>query len=286
MPSPFPGMNPYLEQLDVWHDFHQSFIASIRASLTPQIRPYYVTKIDKNVYLHELPEEQRLLLGRPDVAILKNPPDPRRPQIASEFGTTVLDCDEATVHGRLLPTMDRISEPYIEIRDAEDRELITVIELLSPTNKRIGNDRNLYLAKRTRLIESDVNFVEIDLLRGDARMPVEGLCDCDYCMMVCRSYLRPIVDLWPIQLRDRLPKIPIPLKREHADAVIDLQALMHQLYDAAGYGDYIYRGHPRPLLSAANAKWANEQMNCSVCQHRPESMTVSLILRPTQLQEF
>lgn len=71
MPSPFPGMNPFLEQLDVWHDFHHAFTAAVRAALTPQIRPDYITKIDENVYVHEISHDQRLLLGRPGVAVLE-----------------------------------------------------------------------------------------------------------------------------------------------------------------------------------------------------------------------
>ncbi len=106
------------------------------------------------------------------------------------------------------------------------------------------------------LEQQDVHFVEIDLLRGGSRMPVEGLSDCNYCVMVSRSYHRPKVELWPLSLREPLPIIPIPLKQEHADAVLNLQPLFHQQYDAAGYGDYIYRGTPRPLLSRDDDEWA------------------------------
>lgn len=249
MPSPFPGMNPYLEQKDVWHDFHQRFVARIGDAVAALIRPNYVTKIDENIYLHELSADQRLLLGRPDVAILEGD---RSVNVAATTSAST----QPRIKGVLLPTVDRITESFIEIRDTEYRELVTVIELLSPTNKRQGSDREQYLSKRGILISSNVNFVEIDLLRGDARMPVEGLCDCHYCVMVCRSYRRPEVELWPMELHEPLPKIPIPLKQEHADAVIDLQALLHEQYEAAGYADYIYTGQPRPPLSASDSVWA------------------------------
>ena len=158
--------------------------------------------------------------------------------------------------GSLLPSVDRISEPFIEIRDTEYRDLITVIELLSPTNKNSGPDREQYLSKRKLLLSGNVHFVEIDLLRGGTRMPVEGLAQCDYAMMVSRSYERPKVGLWPMKLRERLPVIPVPLKPEDPDAVLDLQQLLHETFDAAGYADYIYQGKPRPPLHPEDEAWA------------------------------
>jgi hypothetical protein len=99
-------------------------------------------------------------------------------------------------------------------------------------------------------------LVEIDLLRGGERMPVEEMPACDYIVMVSRSYERPRVELWPLALRDPLPTIPIPLRRGDRDATIDLQRLLHEQFDAAGYEDYIYRGRPQPPLSEIDAKWA------------------------------
>lgn len=260
MPSPFPGMNPYLEQPDVWHDFHQRFIARMGDEVACGIRPAYVTKVDENVYIHELDSDQRLLLGRPDVAVLEGAGEDAGPR------GLVATASQALTIGKLLPTTDRIGESFIEIRDAQDRDLITVIELLSPTNKRPGTDREHYLAKRRLLLSGNVHLVEIDLLRGNSRMPIDGLSDCHYCVMVSRSYQRPHVELWPLGLRDSLPIIPIPLKREDPDASLNLQQLLHEQYDAAGYDDYIYRGTPRPPLFSADAKWADE-----VLRQRAES---------------
>ena len=254
MPSPFPGMNPYLEQPDVWHDFHQGFVTAIRNSLTPQIRPKYITKIDDNIYLHELDSDGRRLLGRPDVMVL----DAGR---ISESPAVTLVADLPKARGFVLPAVDRITEPFIEIRDTQHRDLIAVIELLSPTNKAEGPDRIQYLSKRHALITSNVHFIEIDLLRGYKRMPIEGLTQCDYCVMVCRSHLRPQVDLWPIGLRESLPRIPVPLRGEDPDAVINLQSLLHDQYDAAGYADYIYTGSPRPAVLEDEQDWVAERIS-------------------------
>ncbi len=250
MPSPFPGMNPYLEQPDVWHDFHQRFVPRMGDAIARSIRPNYVTKIDENVYIHELSADQRLLLGRPDVAVL-DAGQPATSRVATAGQATL-----APVIGRILPSTDRLTESFIEIRDTEYRELITVIELLSPTNKRPGPDRDQYINKRRLLLAGNVNLVEIDLLRGHARMPADGLSDCQYCVIVSRGQRRPEAEMWPIGLRDPLPVIPIPLKPEHADASLDLQSLLHEQYDAAGYTDYIYRGTPRPPLFRTDAEWA------------------------------
>jgi len=250
MPSPFPGMNPYLEQAEAWHDFHHRFITRIADELTPAIRPRYFAKIDENVYIHELSAEQRYLLGRPDVAVLDS---------SKMVGTaTAVAHREAPVYGHVEPATDIVREPFIEIRDNQSRELVTVIELLSPTNKSISADREQYIAKRRRILSSPAHLVEIDLLRGGPRMPVENLPQCDYVVMVRRSDEHPRVGLWPVRLKERMPEIPIPLRNGDPDAVLDLQPLLHSVYDAAGYEDYIYRGSPSPPLHPEDAKWAEQ----------------------------
>jgi hypothetical protein len=143
------------------------------------------------------------------------------------------------------------------IRNRESQEVVTVLELLSPWNKLASQDRRRYLAKRQRLLASPVHLVEIDLLRGrGARMPVRGLPPCDYCALVSRAAARPTVGLWPVRLADRLPVLPVPLRAPAADAKLDLQALVHQIYDAGGYADYLYRRPPRPRLTPEQLAWA------------------------------
>lgn len=242
-------MNPYLEQADVWHDFHQRLIPRMADELSVTIRPKYIAKVDENVYIHDVSSDGRHLLGRPDVAVLAN---------EGTSGGAAVAAIAAPAYGHLLPLADELHESYIEIRDRENRELITVIELLSPTNKERGPDREQYLAKRKCILASPAHLVEIDLLRGHQRMPVKEMQSCDYLVMVSRYQERPRVGFWPIQLRDRLPEIPIPLRYGDPDAKLDLQPLLDKLYDAAGYGDYIYRGTPEPPLGAEDATWAEE----------------------------
>src|SRR5271165_5590193 len=146
----------------------------------------------------------------------------------------------------------------LEVRDRLGRELVTVIELLSPSNKRAGEDREAYLAKRRELLRSPAHLVEIDLLRGWTPMPQEGRPACDYSVMVSRAEKRRAADFWPIRLRDRLPVIPIPLRLPDAAARVDLQEALHHAYDGPGYEYFIYRGEPEPSLPPNDAAWARQ----------------------------
>lgn len=250
MPSPFPGMNPFLEQPDAWHDFHEAFCPACREALVPQVRPGYIVKLDEHVYIHELSSDERRLLGRADVALAEGSVATATQPRSQTLG--------APAYGHLLPSVDEERLSYVEIRDRETRRLITVIELLSPSNKAPGGDRDLYLSKRRRLIHSGVNLVEIDLLRGGLRPPVEDMPDCDYCIMVARAEEWPRVGLWPLRLRDPLPVIPIPLRSPDPNAEIDMKSLLDRIYDAAGYEEYLYTGQPDPPLSDEDATWAGQ----------------------------
>jgi hypothetical protein len=249
MPSPLPGMNPFLEQEHIWHDFHERFCPLAAELLTRQVRPHYVVRIDEQVYIHELPAEARQLLGRGDVTVA-----PTRDSAAPGPAAGVLT---APVQVRL-PAVDVERQSFLEIRDRASRELVTVLELLSPSNKYAGPDRDQYLARRSQLLVSRAHFVEIDLLRGGPRLPLENLPACDYYVLVSRVEERPDGGLWPVRLRERLPLIPIPLRPPHEDARIDLQEVLHRIYDAAGYEDDIYLGQPQPRLTPEDAAWAQQ----------------------------
>lgn len=250
MSSPFPGMNPYLEKPSVWHDFHQRFIPRIADALARQIAPEYIARIEDHIYIHEHSGEERRFFGRSDVSVVHFEP--------SAVPATITRAIAAPASGLIAPGVDILHESYIEISDRESFEVITVIELLSPTNKTPGSDREQYIGKRKAIYRSNAHLVEIDLLRGGERMPVEGMPPCDYVVMVSRSYERPRVELWPFGLRDPLPLIPVPLRLGKKDATIDLGRLLQDQFDAAGYGNYIYRGRPEPPLSDPDGVWAEE----------------------------
>ena len=249
MPSPFPGMNPYFEQSVHWLDFHAEFLSAMRRLLAPQVGPKYIVQLEEHIYIHDLQPEQRQRLGTADLS-----PVERDGGRLDHGALGVLEAPAEV----WLPEQDVEKVPFLEVRDRQGRDLVTVIELLSPSNKRVGDDREQYLAKRRELVRSPAHLVEIDLLRGWTPMPQEGRPECDYSVMVSRAEKRRAADFWPIRLRDRLPIIPVPLRSPDDAARVDLQEALHRAYDGPGYELFIYHGEPEPALSANDAAWARQ----------------------------
>jgi hypothetical protein len=246
-------MNPYLESPAVWHGFHQRFIPALANALTAQLRPNYIVLIEEQIYVHEIEEQRRSLAGRADLALA----DQR-----GAGSTAAVVMVEAPVVGVLTEFVDEERLGYIEIRDKSSRELVTVVELLSPANKRPGPDREQYLTKRRRLLQSTTHLVEIDLLRAWPRMPVERLPACDYLVLVSRAETRPQVGLWPCRLREPLAPIHVPL-RAMVSCTLDIQSLLHKVYDEAGYEDYLYSTPLDPPLSPPDAAWAMQLVSAA-----------------------
>ncbi len=246
MRSPFPGMNPFFEQPGIWQDFHTKFLTAINEALVVQIRPKYVAMIENHIYVHEMDTESRVLLGRADLGVVL------RDQPAAPGGSTAVLEAPARVE---LAAQDVERVPYLEIRDRQGRQLVTVIELLSPSNKR-GEDRRQYIAKRSQLLASPVHVVEIDLLRGGRPMPSEHRPNCVYSVLVSRSTNRPQADFWPLELNARLPVIPVPLHAPDPDARVDLQGLLDHVYEVFSYGDFLYDRPPDPPLTQNEHAWS------------------------------
>lgn len=250
MPSPFPGMNPYLEQPDTWEDFHQNLITEAQHALGGQVGPNYLVKIETRLSIHELDDEERRFVGRADVSVTEHPG-------ATGLATTSSPTVAAPME-LVLPSAEIRRESFLEIRDRRDRRVVTVLELLSPANKTRGADHDAYVGKRRALLASHTHLVEIDLRRGGVRPDPPELPSCDYYVLVSRYEDRPRVGVWPLSVRDRLPLIPIPLTEPDPDVTLDLQALLHRVYDAADYGKYIYGEAPQPPLTPADAEWARQ----------------------------
>jgi hypothetical protein len=249
MPSPFPGMNPYLEQNDTWEDFHLEFIARARELLSVSVGPNYLVKVEVRLFVHELSEDERRYFARADVGVTA--PD----------GSGTASASAAALTAPLvltLPSVEIQRQSFLEIRDRRNRRVVTVVELLSPANKDPGLDQAAYLGKRAALLASHTHMVEIDLRRGGQRPQPPVLPACDYYVLVSRYVHRPRLGVWPLRLRDRLPLIPIPLSPPDPDAQLDLQTVLHRVYDAAGYAKYIYNESPEPPLSPDDAAWAKQ----------------------------
>ncbi len=247
MPSPFPGMNPYFEQSAYWLDFHTELLSAIRRLLAPSIAPTYIVQFEEHIFIHDLPFEPRHRLGRADISVAR-----LGLEMTSPTSVAVIDSPSKVQ----LPAQEIEEVPFLEVRDRLGRELITVIELLSPSNKRLEPDREIYLSKRRELLRTPAHLVEIDLLRGWVPMPHTERPDCDYSILVSRAEKRPEADFWPVRLRERLPEIPIPLRSPDPDARVDLQEALHRAYDGPGYEHFIYGGSLEPPLSKQDQAWA------------------------------
>lgn len=201
MPSPFPGMDPYLEG-STWMNFHGQLCAEIARQLTPKLRPRYVALLNE-------PESFRQL--------------------------------------------------SVEVRDRQERRLVTCIEVLSPTNKR-GQGREEYLARRARLLHSSAHLLEIDLLREGERLPMlEALPPAPYFIFLGRFEDRPQTSVWPVYLESALPCVAVPLLAGDSDVELDLQLAMSNVYDLCGYDLNVdYAKAPEVRLDSQAAAWCGE----------------------------
>lgn len=240
MPNPFPGMNPYLEQPDYWSDFHNQLVAAIARRLVPQLLPKYRVVTDKWVYT--ITDAVTLPVGRPDVGIQQ------RPEVASPLTTGSTNSAHTTVR----PVKVRVPMPlemqqsYLEVKDAATQAVVTVIEVLSPANKR-GEGRNQYQAKRQRVLSSLTNLVEIDLLRAGQSFLLESDVESHYRLLVSRAHQRPLADLYAFDVTASIPPMQCPLRPEDDDVTVDLQSLINELYEQLGYDYFIdYEQAPPP----------------------------------------
>ncbi len=234
MENPFPGMNPYLEDSRLWADVHHAFIAALRTELNTLLPPNYVASVAERVYV-EKPETLRLLI--PDVVIAR----PVAPAVAPAAATALADAPI-----QIEMRTDAIREPFVQILALRDgqRKVVAVIELLRLTNKTpnaVG--RALYLQKQQDLLQRATHLIEIDLLhygehtvfvpralleRGDKRL--------DYVVVLHKGgWGGQKAWAWCINLRERLPRITIPLAGSDPEVVVDLQAILNRVYQEGRY---------------------------------------------------
>jgi Protein of unknown function (DUF4058) len=254
MPSPFPGMDPYLEDPEIWRGAHHWFISAAGAQLQPQLnsRGYYID-VESRIWL-ERPE--RVIY--PDLALLRAQ---QRLPTTSELPVGMLVADEPV---RLNALENEVREDYLQIYEIDTRNLVTGIEFVSPSNKSDQKARRLYIRKRRRLWVGDVNIVEVDLLRGGkpvVRLPgavLEKIQPGTYVINVLRVE-SPDYEFYPIDVRSRLPRVRIPLKPDEPDVVLDLQAALARVYEEGAYHLRIdYNRQPFTPLTPDEASWANE----------------------------
>jgi len=257
MKSPFPGMDPYLE--DYWREVHQRLVIYAGDWLQSVMPPGLRVRVEERVFVESDVSDPRAIY--PDVYVVEHGPG-RSPhdtmaaqsEIAAAVAEPVIvDC-----------AAEPLTQGYIEIIDlASGNRVITVIEFVSPSNKVPGPGRDLYLQKQRETIEAGASFVEIDLTRTGRRelaFPMSALRPkhrTTYTICVRRAWRRGKAEVYPVRLEQRLPIIRIPLRETDHDATLDVQALVDQAYLNGRYDDLDYRADPAPPLAPPDAAWAD-----------------------------
>jgi Protein of unknown function (DUF4058) len=245
MRSPFPGMNPYLEQPELWSAVHSRLIVAMADELVDHLSEKYRVEVEKRTYFSS--GDDSLLVGIPDVAVVTSR--------TSEPATATLVRSTMPQKVRV-PIGEEVTERYLEIREVATGRVVTTIELLSPKNKRTGEGRDAYERKRHQVLASATNLIEIDLLRGGKPLPIEGEAMGDYRILVCRGDQRPMGDLYAFGLREALPTIAVPLLPGEAEPSLALQKVMDYVFDRGRYHLAIdYQQPLQPQLSAPDRAW-------------------------------
>ncbi|MGO8746646.1 MAG: DUF4058 family protein [Thermoguttaceae bacterium] len=250
MPSPFPGMDPFIEG-QRWKGFHTWFITVLGQMLILKVRPRYTVEVEEYVYLARGNEDPDRLL-EPDLAVAETGSGAA---IRSQGPAGTAAVIQPVVH--TVPVPKRFRQAFLSIRNRQSQNVVTVIELLSPWNKTAGEGRNEYLVKRSNVFYTPAHLVELDLLRGGERLPTrEPLQSADFFAFVCRKERLPKAEVYAWKLRQPLPTIPVPLADDDPDVPLDLQAAFTTTYDRAGY-DYALDYHLpiEPPIDPATADW-------------------------------
>lgn len=252
-------MDPYLESPTHWSDFHPTFIQTVRAALNEALPRNYVARVEEVVSLiapvSEVPDES---VHVPDVLVLHRlPAHPAAPRGGS--GAALLETPKPVML-EAVEFLDERTEVIIKIVRLPEQELVTVIELLSPTNK-YGGGRAEYLQKRREFLRLPVNVVEFDLLRAGPKLPFRTPFPAGhYFGLVTRATDVDRTQAYGWTVRDCWPGIPIPLREPDADVPIDLGGAFDQAYTMGRYGELIdyTKPPPPPALAAADAEWVAE----------------------------
>jgi hypothetical protein len=253
MNSPFPGMDPYLEQH--WGDVHHSLVTYARDQLQAVLPGDLRARMQERVVVETGNGTVRTVY--PDVRVVKEGP--------TDVGTLAAVGGVAVAEPLLINLPDEpMTEGFIEIIDVSTgNRIITVIEFLSLAHKTHGPGQDLYLQKQREIIEGRVSLVEIDLLRGGQRVlyvpewKLPLAYRTPYRVCVRRGWRAFEAEVYRLPLREPLPAIRIPLRETDADAPLNLQALVDLAYRNGRYDTLEYTTDPDPPLDPADAGWAD-----------------------------
>jgi Protein of unknown function (DUF4058) len=269
MPSPFPGMDPYLESPDWFPNLHDGLITFLVGSLMRRLPGPYYARSRQRVWLEY---SQRLI--EPDADVMHSGRGATR--WGSEGGGVAVaeevDLDEPVAVAVETIEHDPYEEPLVEIRrrhGSEDR-LVAAIEIVSPANKTPGNPgRDSYRDKQREVLAGQIHLIEIDLLRGGQHttavprdLAVEKAGTFDYHVCVHRFDRPHVFFVYPIKLEQRLPGIAIPLLPGDPDVSLSLQAVFDRAYDEGPYSRVVAYGEDPiiPPLGPEQLEWVKARL--------------------------
>lgn len=251
MPSPFPGVDPYLESQHYWRDFHARFTTYLCDALNDLLPGHYDARIDERVQLVDVESSRTTHEFLPDVALVRHGEVLDEPRAGAGV---LIDTGTVTVP---LAYLDEEREAYLKIFRLPERTLVAVIELLSPTNK-VEPGYGEYLVKRDALLRQPVHLIKFDFLTRGQRVRLAGaLPTGDYYAMVARGDRRPDCSVSAWSVRGALPKVEVPLLRPDPDLVLDLASVYSTAYERGRYARSINYGAPLTVpLAPADLAWA------------------------------
>lgn len=258
MTCPFPGMDLYIEAVGLWEGFHAPLVTHCSEMLNQHLPEGYVSQIETRVSMVTIDVPREPGVPRvPDVLIGRESDAPAFLGAPSARVGGVVLIEPITVP--LAVEEVEIRDRWIEIKKLPELELVTVVEILSPTNKS-GEGRREYLRKRASLIGQPVNLVEIDLLLGGSPAPLgRSLPRYHYYAIVARAANRPDAQVYSRTIRHSLPSIPIPLRSPDADVSLDLGEAFETTYRLGRFARIVRHGVPFPAhlpLDPADRRWA------------------------------
>ncbi len=260
MKSPFPGMDPYLEQH--WRDVHQSLVTYLRDALQPCLPSDLIVRAEERVYVSSEMAARGYREIYPDVRIVETEPLPLQPE---PVAAAVAVAEPVVIELDAEP----MTEGYLQVLEVGTDRVVTTIEVLSATNKKPGDGSRQYRQKQRELEVAGIGLVEIDLLRDGQRVlrvpenTLQSRLRTQYRVCVTRGWQQSRVLYYAIGLRSRLPAIKIPLRQTDEDAIIELQPLIEQAYRNGRYSSIDYREECRPPLAGEDAVWANDLLHAA-----------------------
>lgn len=264
MPSPFPGMDPYLEG-EEWSDVHQALAAQIRKQLAPQLAPRYVVRLAVAI-APDIGNEEEIEIMYPDIEVLRRKRTPNAPDIQLMPGDGAVAVAHPITKAVKVPLpVLKMRLVTVEVRETETNRLVTSIELISPVNKRKPG-LSKFREKRERLMRAGVHLLDIDLIRRGkhpaglpAFEPPHPAAGAHYLVTLTRAKAQHL-EIWPIRLQEKLPTVAVPLRAPDADAPLDLAEALTTIYAEAVYDlslDYS-QPPPPPPFDATTQIWIDE----------------------------